>query len=110
MKIRKLKSFKNLGTKVKKIREQKFIKIWEKNYRNPKTKIWEQKLQKSGNKTYKIWEQKLQDSGNKNPGTKISKIEEQKLKIWEQIPGMKISKSGNKNLKIEEQKLEKSEN
>jgi hypothetical protein len=44
------KNFKNLGTKI--------------------TKIWEQKSQKSGNKNRGTKIQK-QKSGNKNPGTKI---------------------------------------
>jgi hypothetical protein len=71
-----------------KISEQKLQKIKNKNYKDPgtkSTKIWEQKLQKSGKqKVTKIWEQKLQKTGKQ-----ITKIWEQKLQ---------------KKLKIQEQK------
>jgi ABC-type transporter MlaC component len=54
------KLYKNLGTKITKIQEQKF----KKNLGTEVTKIWEQKFQKSGNKNYKILETKLQKSRN----------------------------------------------
>jgi hypothetical protein len=63
MKIRKLKSFKNLGTKVKKIQEQKFQKSRNKSKKSG-NKSQEWKFQKSRNKNLKIEEQKLEKSKN----------------------------------------------
>jgi hypothetical protein len=58
----------------------------------------------------KFWEQKLQKSRNKNPGTKVSKIQKQKLKKFGiKILGKKLQKSVNNNYKNPRTKKPESE-
>jgi hypothetical protein len=81
-------------------------KIEEQKLKIPKTKSRNENFKNPGTKITKIWEQKLQNSGTKikisknknykNPGTKITKIQEQKLK-----------KSGNKSYKYPRTKVKK---
>jgi hypothetical protein len=70
--MKEKKNDKKSVNKITKIWEQKFQKSRNKSFKNPRTKSW--------NKISKIREQELQKSWNKNyknPGTRIMKTKEQ---------------------------------